>query len=105
MTNCCYLSGKPNVTAMKDQCTYTLDVPKTAVLPSFIFSHTLQGRIREPRWVSPAEAVAALEKAGVKTSKQTLFNMEKRGLLSTERISPRVVRFDLNELLERFMQS
>lgn len=70
--------------------------------PSFTSSHTLGGHRRESLWMSGADIVKELDRCGLKISKQTLFLREQAGALHTQRISPRKVNFDLNEVKTHF---
>lgn len=79
-----------------------IEEDETLLLPSFTTTHTLRGPRREPVWVRAKDAVEALRQKGVKTTTQTLFNMEGRDELHPRRLSPRNIQFDLHEVYRKF---
>lgn len=70
--------------------------------PSFTFSHTLPGQLKKTLWVTTDKVKEELENRGLRISKQTLFNLESKSVLSTLRPSPRKVYFNILEVLEHF---
>lgn len=85
---------------------YMLTIPaepgSAFILPSFTFSVSLSETKRPPVPVRAREAVEEIRRRGATTTVQTLYNMEKRGELKADRRGPRLVYYDLNEILERF---
>lgn len=83
--------------------TLTLEHDEMEVqLPSFTFSHTLPGHERKSVWVSGQKVKEELQSRGINVSKQTLFNLEEKNILTTKRLSPRKVLFNLDEVLNYF---
>lgn len=72
------------------------------VFPSFTFSHTLPGQSKKAVWVSGDKVKEELERRGLRITKQTLFNLESRNILTTLRPSQRKVFFNLTQVLEHF---
>lgn len=68
-------------------------------LPSFTFSHTLQGKQIRATWLTGEKITQELLQRGLSVSKQTLFNLEAKNILNTKRLSARKVMFNLNEVL------
>jgi hypothetical protein len=85
---------------------YTLTLPAESgtayLLPSFTHSVSLASARRPPVPVRAREAVQEILRRGGTTTVQTLYNMEKRGQLTSDRRGPRLVYYDLNEVLDRF---
>ena len=71
-------------------------------LPSFTHSTTLAIRRADPRWIRAKDAVETLREAGVSTTTQTLFNLERNGILTTRRAGPRQVWFMMGEIERHF---
>lgn len=71
-------------------------------LPEFTSSTTLAEKRPKSQWINPQETIKRLEKNGVKLSAPTLFNLERRGKLTTQRISARKIFFDWAEVSEHF---
>ena len=84
------------------EITLTLNQQEPPALPSFISTHSLTRPKRQPRWIRARDAVAYLAQQGISTSVQTLFNMERRGELTTNRPSVHKTWFDLNEITDLF---
>ena len=86
------------------QCNNVLTIrldEKSFVFPQFCSSTTLPVRTIEPDWKRPEEIMEYLKDKNITVrSKVSLFNYEKRGLLTTRRISSRKIYFDLNEVIQ-----
>lgn len=85
---------------------YTIQLPTEEGFviepPSFTFSHTLVGQTRRPVWLTGEKVKEELAARGLAISKQTLFNLEEKKLLTTKRLSARKVLFNLNEVLTHY---
>ncbi len=95
---------RKNLSKTSDMYTLTIETQEGFVpdLPSFTFSHTLQGRIVKTVWLTGEKVTEELQLRGLKISKQTLFNLEAKNQLETKRLSSRKVLFNLNEVLSHF---
>lgn len=100
--NCIFAGNK----TLQDMSTtnYDFQFPTDVriLLPTFTSSLSIAAQKLPPAWVKAKDAAAYLAQRGVSVTTQTLFNMEKRGELTTLRISQRNIQFDLNEVKERF---
>ena len=83
-------------------CTVVYKMPYEPQLPEF--SSTVDVPVARPpvEWIKPKEVIERLSNAGVKLSSPTLFNMEKRGELTTWRNTPRNIYFDWGEICLKF---
>lgn len=89
---------------MESTKSMTIELPdvENIMFPSFTSSITISGPRREKIWKSAKEIVNDLKEKGVSVTSQTLLNMEKRGQLHANKISPRKIQFDLNEIFYKF---
>jgi hypothetical protein len=71
--------------------------------PEFVSTSTLPKVIVEPDWKKPEDVVVVLKKLDFPiTSKVSLLNYERRGLLTAKRVSAKKVYYDLNEVIQLF---
>ena len=71
------------------------------VFPHYCSSSTLPVRTVEADWKRPEEIMEYLKDRNTSIrSKVSLFNYEKRGLLTARRISARKIYFDLNQVIQ-----
>ena len=85
-----------------ENISYDLKLDKHPVFPIFTSSLTIETTAPEEKWMSADDVVKTLTLEGVIVSKQTLFNKERAGVLTTKRQSARKVFFNVYEARRLF---
>ena len=85
-----------------ENISYDLKLDKHPVFPIFTSSLTIETTAPEEKWMSADDVVRTLTLEGVIESKQTLFNKERAGVLTTKRQSARKVFFNVYEARRLF---
>lgn len=85
-----------------ENISYHLKLENNPVFPAYTSSLTIETTTLEEKWMTADDVVLALAAEGVDISKQTLFNKEKAGLLTTKRKSARKIFFNVYEALRLF---
>lgn len=68
------------------------------LLPEFVSTLTLEKTSRKPRPASASDVISYLKDKGLDVSRTTLFNYRDKGMLHVTQLSPKIMRFDLNEV-------
>ena len=87
-----------------ENISYDLKLDKHPVFPIFTSSLTIETTAPEEKWMSADDVVKTLSLEGVIVSKQTLFNKERAGVLTTKRQSARKVFFKKNPMAINYPQ-